>query len=289
MNAFLSTAFVENVRRLALGLEPIDAGRGLRVAHPLRVVLDEVIGGLRRPDVPRHESCLHALVYAPGVADQVLLRFFEDGRGLAPRVGRGVRGEPDWAAQMRGVPRRFVPRRIRYPILTLAEAEVGSHRLRVRRPFFFPGAAYDLAAGMTGLRGRVERGGEPVRWARVVATLPGSGTVVGRAHGDDRGEFLLTVSSAAGSIGDLVDPLPVRVTVFGPAVAPVPASPDLPERDPLWDVPEERAGPLDPDDPEADGVSSGMVLPDGYTAVVARDVELRLGRLESEEEALELP
>lgn len=76
------------------------------------------------------------------------------------------------------------------------------------------------------------------------------------------------VSAAAGSIGDLTDPLTVSVTVSAPAAAPVPVPPDLPLRDPLWDLPVELATALDPDDPETDDVSDGTALPDGYTATV---------------------
>lgn len=288
MNELLSSAFVENVRRLALGLEPIDAERGARIAHPIRVAFDEEMTGLTRPPVARHDSCLHALLYQPGLADRVRLRFFEDWRGFVPRVvsDRVRRALP---VQIRAVARRYVPRRISYPILTVVDAEQGSYRLRVRRPALFPGAAYDVAAGMTGLRARVTRGGEMVRWARVVATLPGTDTVVGRAHGDDRGEFLLLVSAAAGAIGDLSDPLTIRVTVSGPTVAPVPSAPDLPDRDPLWDLPEETADPLDPNDPETDPVSSGVSLPTGYAASVFRDEALALGQITSASASFEIP
>ncbi len=280
MNQFLETRFDEAVGRLALGLEPIDAERGTRIAHPIRIAFDEEMDGLARPAVARHDSCLHALLYLPGLADRVRLRFFDDLREFVPRVPRG-RGDRNLVNQIRSGPRRYVPRRISFPILTVADAEAGSHRLRVRRPFLYPGAAYDLAAGMTGLRGRVERGGIPVRWARVVATRPGNGMVVGRAHGDDRGEFLLFVSAAAGAIGDLSDPLTVRVTVSAPAAAPVPSPASRPATDPLWDLPEELASALDPADPETDDVSTGKALPAGYTATTTRAVDLRLGRVES--------
>lgn len=257
MNEFLGTRFVEGITRLALGLEPIDAERGTRVAHPIRVLFDEAARGLPRPPVERHDSCLHALRYTPGLAERVRLRFVEDER-------------------------RLVPRSISYPILSVAAAEAASHVMRVRRPRLFPGAAYDLGGGPTGLRGRVERGGRPLRWARVVATLPNTSTVVGRAHGDDRGEFLLLVAAAAGAVGDLADPLTLRVVVSGPAVAPVPSSPDLPGVDPLWDLPEEVASAIDPADPASDAVSAGTALPAGYTATATRDVAVRLGQVISD-------
>lgn len=103
MNQFLESRFDESVLRLALGLEPIDAERGTRVAHPIRVVFDEEMEGLARPTVARHDSCLHALLYEPGLADRVRLRFFDDHRGFVPRVPRG-RGDRDLVGQIRAAP-----------------------------------------------------------------------------------------------------------------------------------------------------------------------------------------
>jgi hypothetical protein len=117
-----------------------------------------------------------------------------------------------------------------------------------------------------------------MRWARVEARVPASGTLVGRAHGDDRGEFLLLIGSGAIPVGDLVDPLPIRVTVFGPAAPPVPGSPDLPAQDPLWDLPIETASAAGAPDP----VSAGEDLPTGYAGTsTSRVVDLTLGRLMS--------
>jgi hypothetical protein len=148
----------------------------------------------------------------------------------------------------------------------------------------FPGAAYDTSETATGLRGRAvwapPPGDAPVRWARVEATV--NGTRVGRAQGDDRGEFLLLLDSAAGGIGDLPVPLTARITVFAPPAPPVPTDPDQ-ARDPLWDLPVELlAGLADPDD-----VSTGERLPAGYvsTASSTRTVTFEPGRLSSEEPA----
>lgn len=257
MNLFLTDDWLERVDRLALGLEPVDAGRGTRIAHPIQVLFNDEARGLTRPKVDRHDSCLHALLYQPGVTGRIPLRFIEANR-------------------------RFVPRLISYPILPIPQAEALSHRNRARRPVLFPGAAYDVTSGTTGIRGRVLRGGQPVRWARVVATMPITGFVAGRAHGDDRGEFLLLISPAAGPVGDLEEPLTVRVDVFGPAVPPVPNPVDLPSLDPLWDLPEEAAAALDPNDPALDPVSAAEVLPGGYTSTAGRDVDLSLGRIRSE-------
>jgi hypothetical protein len=260
MNEFLASRFVENVQRLALGLEPLDAGRRTRVAHPFRVTFDQAALGLPRPPVERHNSCLHALRYHPGLTGPVDLRFFD---------AAAFRYDPRYDR------RRFVPRRLRIPLLAEAAADSSPYTYRVRRPALFPGAAYAVSESATGLRGRVVRNGLPMRWARVVAAAPDGGAVVGRAHSDDRGEFLLLLDSGAISVGELVDPLPVRVTVFGPGAVPVPGSPDLPERDPLWDLPLEVV----PAPGAADPVSAGEVLPAGYTASTDRVVNFPLGVL----------
>lgn len=256
MNHFLNSSFVESLQRLALGLEPIDAGRRTRIAHPIEIALDKAPLGLPSIAIAfaieRHDSCLHAVRYQPGVANQVDLRFFDAAR-------------------------RFVPRRLRIPVLTLAAAESQAFTFRVRRPVLFPGAAYDTSETATGLRGRVLRNNQPMRWARVEATLPGNGVVVGRAHGDDRGEFLLLIDSGASTIGDLENPLPINVTVSGPGVAPSPATPDLPGLDPLWDLPLEVASAPGANDP----VSAGEALPANYTATNTRLVDFTLGKLRS--------
>jgi hypothetical protein len=113
----------------------------------------------------------------------------------------------------------------------------------------------------------------PVRWVRVEASV--GGQVVGRAHGDDRGEFLLLLDSSAVGLSDLSSDLTAVVTVFGPA-APVP----LPGNDPLADLPIEVLL-ADPDD-----VSPGRKLPPTYasTASSSRTVNFRLGALLTNQE-----
>jgi len=121
--------------------------------------------------------------------------------------------------------------------------------------------------------------GKPLRWARVEGRDPASNLLLGRAHSDDRGEFLLLVGSVAtpGSVASLADPVPVEVSVFGPTVAPVPDPAKAP--DPLWDVPVEVASfPGDPDP-----VSAGEVLPNGYviSPTTTRIERLPAGRITS--------
>jgi hypothetical protein len=89
--------------------------------------------------------------------------------------------------------------------------------------------------------------------------------VVGRDHGDDRGEFLLILDSEAAGLGELPSPLIAQVAMFGPA-APLPLS----ANDPFGDLPLETLA-ADPDD-----VSPGEKLPPGYasTSLSSRPVTL---------------
>jgi hypothetical protein len=252
MNEFLSKRFSETIKRLALGLEPIDFAQRLRIGHPIEVAFDVAPLKLPRPPINRHRSCLWVLLYESKLTSPVDLRFLD-------------------------AERRFVPRRLSIPILTRPVAETRPPGHRVRRPVLFPGAAYDLSAGATGLRGRVLRGGTEMRWARVEARLPGSGRLVGRGHGDDRGEFLLLLGSQASPVGDLDPLVPIVVTVWGPALPPTPPDPDRPHIDPLWDLPiEQTALPGDPDP-----VSAGETQPANYTASTKQTIDFIFGRIVS--------
>jgi hypothetical protein len=262
MNEVLPPLFDERVDRLILGIEPTDAQRGTRIAHPIDVVLDKRsfspappfgeawLGfgdpiGARRV-IARHHSCRHALVFPPDVTSPIAIRMYDRAR-------------------------RFVPRRISYPVP--ANIAVASPPSRVRRPALFPGAAYDVAQTATGIRGRVTwrqpaANEVPARWVRVEARA--GGQVVGRAHGDDRGEFVLLLRPEAGGLGDLPSPLVAQVTVFGPPAA-VAVAPD----DPLSDLPVETLA-ADPD-----VISPGEAMPAGYasTGLSTRAVQFELGRL----------
>lgn len=283
MNVFVADRFAENIQRLALGIEPIDAQRRLRVAHPLQVTFDSAPQGLpARPVIERHDTCLHVLRYFGREDDRVEMSIYDAGR-RAPARNVGFPILPAGSIDLRfsDGARRYVPRRLRFPLLTAtaADAQPFTPGRRIRRPALFPGAAYDVSETSTGMRGRVLRGGRLMRWARVEARLLGSNVLVGRAHGDDRGEFLLLLGTNASPLSDLENPLTIRVTVFGPNVAPTPSSPDLPERDPLWDAPLEIAPAPGAPDP----VSAGETLPAGYVSMVTstQDVEFILGKLRS--------
>ena len=74
-----------------------------------------------------------------------------------------------------------------------------------------------------------------------VQAADADGADVGWAHGDDRGEFVLFVTVAAGAVVPADDPLPVSLTVHAtrPPPTPDPADPLRPVVDPLWDLPVE--------------------------------------------------
>ncbi len=262
MNEFLSSRYVEVIHRLALGIEPIDAQHGRRLSYSLQMKHEEELLGLPRPPIERHGSNLFSLRYQPGVKTLITLRIFDlETPRYDPKYDR----------------RRIVPRRLKIPILTRADVENQEKldrqefRRRIRRPAFFPGAAYDSGATATALRGRVRRGGEAMRWARVEAKLAGQD--VGRAHGDDRGEFFLIVNARAVTGSSLPNPLNIDISVSGPAIA-VPHSPEKEKIDPLWDLPVET---LAAPGSAVDKVATGENLPTDYTATVTETVTFTLG------------
>lgn len=263
MNAFLDERFVEVVHRLALGIETIDAGTARPVQRALAAEFHDTRAGARPLRASRRDSGRWALLHDAGVgpAADVLLA---DAR------------------------RRFVPRLLRYPIPVPAAADASPPGHRIRRPLLFPGAAYDAGLTGTGLRGRVERGGEPARWVRVEARLAagnGLGPVIARAHGDERGEFLLLVGPDAAAGAELPATIRVRLTVRARPSEPTPADPHLPLRDPLWDLPREDAPAPGVDD----AVSSGAVAPASHTSTLARDVDLVPGLVRSDEPVFAFP
>ena len=143
MNQFLPSRYVETIERLALGIEPLDALHGRPLSYQLQVEHEATLAGLRRPPVERHISNRYALRYQPGVTTPLDLRFFDSSeRVYSPERDR----------------RRIVPRRLRIPILSLADVETleandaqaanrnaKDFKRRIRRPVFFPGAAYDFS------------------------------------------------------------------------------------------------------------------------------------------------
>lgn len=257
-NEFLAPRWDELVARLALGIEPTDPVRRSRIAWPLEVAADGVpypaprhlrdprsgpwdeADVLRR--VERRDSCRFVVTLRDGMEGPLELRFLDRGQ-------------------------RFVPRRLR---IHLPDPAGGG---RIVRPALFPGAAYPVPTGALGVRGRVLRGGEPMRWARVEATRLSGGAVVGRAHGDEHGEFLLLLEPAAAAGAELPRPLRVRVAVFGPDEPPDPDDAPDPAADPLWDLPVEEALL----DGSGAGALEGTHLPGEYREGVSREVVIGLG------------
>jgi hypothetical protein len=266
VSSTLPAIFDELVYRLALGLEPRDAVSGTRIARRVDVAVDAApdfdydagpwpeqspVAGLKL--LPRHGSGRFVLVYDRTVRTPLTVR-------LVPRD------------------RRYVPRKLQFAIATetaVLNAENAGNDVpttnRVWRPVLFPGAGYDVPDTATGVRGAVTKAGKPLRWVRIEATI--GNLVIGRAHGDDRGEFLLVLGQHDGAFGDLVSPIAVTITVYARS-APL----AFDQKDALSDLPvETAAGPgVVPDD-----VSAGITLPSLYVQVAQLNPPLTLGRLTS--------
>jgi len=221
--------------------------------------------GKRLPRFPRHPSCHYVLVYRPGFRTPVDLRLFD------PR-------------------RRFVARRLRVVVATEADVvapETNPARPpvplvnRVVRPRMYPGAAYNVSESVTGLRGRVLRNGQPMRWVRIEARFRGTGQVVGRAHGDDRGDFLLLIQWRGSLATPPVDPMPLAIRVYGPTTPPVETYAFESQVDDLWGLPRET--PVLPAPAGGDPIADGIAPPPGYQASTTGDisVDLPLGRFSS--------
>ena len=281
-NLFLPARFDERVRRLALGIEPIDAIRGSRVLHPIQILVERPSPGLPRPRLIRHLSGLFVLTHDPGVPTDLEMRLCDQGD---PRDPPGFRAKTDR--------RRLVPRRLRVEIPAAAQADALDIARRARRPALFPGAAYDVTDSVTGVRGRVLQAGVPgevpMRWARVQARRPGAAAAdppVGRAHCDDRGEFLLLVEPAAAPMTTLESPFELDLVAY----APLPPNP-LPSQseraaDELWDLPVETLSLAG----APDTVALGAFPPAGWgPAANPVRIELIYGRLLAGGIALTVP
>ncbi|WP_327397378.1 hypothetical protein [Streptomyces phaeochromogenes] len=187
--------------------------------------------------------------------------------------------------------RQVVPRRVRVPLWSLAEAEAVDRTppgpripaaARVLRVWLSPGAAGGPGPGFTAIRGRVAHGTEPVRWPRIAALGPG-GIIVGRAHGDERGEFLLPVTGAGTTPPPaLLSQIPVDLLVQarGPG-GPPPPTPEELALDPLADLPLETVPrssspplPVDLDNPLLRGASPPPFYVPSTAPVSTVDVDL---------------
>ncbi|WP_158844561.1 hypothetical protein [Streptomyces sp. NRRL WC-3742] len=256
---------VDVLHRLALAVRPIDA-RTTGTAGGVRIGREAPAPGGPVRLLESHGAAGWVLRYGSGTG------------GVRSRVVVLRLDDPD---------RRFVPRRFRLPLWTLAELTGADGRpptaayvpaaSRLLRPWLLPGVAYPVTGGVTGLRLRVTHRGAPVRWPRVEAFGAG-GMRVGWAHGDEHGQVLLLVDG----IGALAPPTPSVFDVVLRTAVPDPAAAVDPE-DPLADLvvedlPRSQAPPTDQD--LDNPVLRGLALPPGYRSST-RDVlrSLTVGRV----------
>ena len=298
MNELLAPVWIERVTRLRLGVEPVDAlgrpgplgGLGLHIENvprpaplpmgiPAPVPFGDVDDSAGLPGVPISPSGRFALAFGRTALDaleRIVVRLVD------PR-------------------RRYVPRRLSIPVPDLdtvraAEAARDVNPAtaltpRTCRPALFPGAAYGVAAGATAVRGRVTwgAGGPSARWVRVVArteaieihaddgTVTTVQPVLGHAHGDDRGEFLLVLGPLPTELAlgtSRTVEVEIRVSARPEPALDAPVdSPTGSRADPLWHLPVEPMATLDP----PDEVAAGAVDPAGFTASVVQTLTCRRG------------
>jgi len=202
-----SVGEVPVLHRLELGIVVRDAVTERTVASQLRV-------GWEAPDhlLPRRAS------------DQWPCFDFEPAGAGRFRLRSAHRRPAQLTVRIDDPSRRYTPRRLGVPLWSPDELAarppanpiaVGSRTLPI---WLWPGATYPGSAGTTAIRGRVARRGEGIPWARVTAVGTGAGLTLGRAHGDDRGEFLLCLTDVAQNpVQSTVD---VRLLVRGPTGTP---------------------------------------------------------------------
>ena len=270
----------EVLHRLALGVEPHDAVTGAPVATAVRV--GQEVPPRMRPRAARFEEAWPCLAFESNGTARFKLRYQIGGPnrikvntdGSAPRI----------TVRIDDFGRRFVPRRFRIPLWTQRELEradktppTGQYVLmasRLLRPFLFPGATYTVPRGTTAIRGRVvSNTGRAVRWPRIIAEGPGN-VPVGAAHGDERGEFLLIITS----LGTTPPPVPSTVDVDLDIFAPAPAPADDP-KDRLADlvVENQARSSVPPTNANLDNdVLRGVAVPPGYVASTAPRPHLQI-------------
>ena len=188
--------------RLALGLVTRDAVNDRGTTAPLRVGW-EASGHLLPRDHPRWWPCVD---------------FERVGGGRFRLLAMASRPET-LTVRVYDRTRRYVTRRLGvklWPHSALVDpvpANLVAVASRTLPVWLFPGAAYPLPRGATAIRGRVARQGKAQPWARLTA-IAASGTILGQAHGDDRGEFVLLLTHTnQNPVQSTVD---VRLLVRGP-------------------------------------------------------------------------
>jgi hypothetical protein len=267
-NEYLPPQYIERIWRLAAGVDPVSSLADRAPLAGLELALERVpkpwavpagAGGLGNydvgiglPTVPVNDSGRFAITYqVSGITSPVAVRLYDTGR-------------------------RYVPRRFRLPVPTLATVVAEEQAAdtspwppipsRAFRPTLYPGAQFGPQAGATTVRGWVVRNdGSPVRWVRVSAIDADHGFAIGWAHGDDRGEFVLVLQT---SDAGLFSPASAMVrTTLTISARPTPSTIDSPAQshaDPLWDLEVETL----PAPGLPDAVSNGQTPPADYSQSV---------------------
>ena len=297
--------------RLALAVLPIDAASGLPIGSGVRVGRETVRSVDRAMRLPRRPG-------RPAPYQDVPLR---GGYGAAYVLHHSPLDGVQTAGPVRPPPSpaviriedpagRWIPRRFTVPLWTLADAESSDRVVdesgqatdpsgpfvvptaRSVSPWLLPGPGYRAPDTTTGLRLRVTRGGQPVRWPRVEAfTTTGR---LGWAHGDRHGDVLLLASERAAfpPPGTANLPIALRVSTRDPAV-------DLPDEvrdrlkagDELADLaiepfprPPNVSPPASPS-----SLDQGLDVPGGYLTAPDVAAAIRPGRITRILPDLDLP
>jgi hypothetical protein len=239
------------MHRLALAVEAIDAPTQRLAAEPLRAgrEVDPRRGG--EPawpcrDLARSGTGRFRLNRAPDVPDSVRLRLDDPTRRYVPRRFDLTLWPPAATDGIDDTP----PTGVFVPATS-----------RLLRPWLLPGSAYQPPRGTTAIRGRVVRNGKVVRWPRIRAFVAAN-VLVGWAHGDERGEFLLVIT-------DTATPPPVddaiAITLNVVAAPPPASSPDPDDRlaDLVVEAAPRSAAPPNPGDLD-NPLLRGNADPPGY-------------------------
>jgi hypothetical protein len=192
--------------RLAIGIEPIDAVLGTRLARAVEIDIERT----GSPLASQHDGFMR----------------------LARRARAPVDLESVIRLRIQDRRRGWIPRRIEVPLAATTEVATVP---RIRRPVLFPGIAWDSWDGATALRCRVRRGGAAVRWAWIEVRRIDEDGVVLRTRADEHGEFLLVPGLSTLARAELDGAFELDVEAFGPS-----GSGEVDPDDPLADLPIER-------------------------------------------------
>lgn len=277
------------VHRLAAGLAIVDG----RTGEPADVdVADESVPvPFRRPPAAMHDPGIGLPRWRRAAIGRVRVVHPHNPAPLPAGVPPPATASKAIRIVDRG--RRFVPRRLTVPVPTLPAvlaAEV-AHAAGPRRSWriaMFPGAGYPLSGGITAIRGRVvDEANVPVPWVQVLARIVDiganqDGPVIGRAHGDDRGEFVMILLAHAEAVaGAETMTIALRLTIGVPP-APPPADPDRgdlldPAVDPLALLPTAKL----PTVQSPDDVSAGEAIPADFRRIGPISLDVRIGRIQA--------